>query len=270
MKYKMIAADFDDTILRSDFTCSENFLSAVKEYENAGGKFVIATGRMTNVTRDICLELGLKGELITYQGAMITDIESGKIIDITPIPTEEAAAVGRYLEERGIFYQLYDNEKVIASGKSEYSETYAALSRAPLIDAGEPLSAYLIKNNISPVKLLIMANPEFVDGYIKELNAIFSENLLINTSKKWIVEIVSRKANKGIAVGKVAERAGIKPEEVICIGDSLNDVPMFEYAGLAAAVGNGSEAAKAAADIIAPSNDEDGVASVIREYGFIK
>ncbi|MFI3229883.1 MAG: HAD hydrolase family protein, partial [Bacillota bacterium] len=66
---------------------------------------------------------------------------------------------------------------------------------------------------------------------------------------------------------KLAKKHGIKREEIICIGDSLNDAPMIAYAGLGAVVANGSDAAKAYADIIVPSCQDDGVAYTIRKYG---
>ncbi|MFA5449441.1 MAG: Cof-type HAD-IIB family hydrolase [Clostridia bacterium] len=279
MKYKLIVSDLDDTILRSDYKYSERFVSAVKEYEAAGGKFIIATGRMTNIVRNICLKIGLEGALITYQGGMISDIASGKLLKFSSIPVAYAAEIGAYLDEREVFYQLYSTttvrkedgyehiEAIIANGPSEYSEHYTKFSLAPFIDAGEPLSRYMIRKNIDPVKLMIMADPKLVQGYIEELNAKFSGELLINTSKDWLVEIISNKTSKGVAVDWVAKQMGMQKDEVICIGDSLNDVPMIKYAGLGVAVANGSQAAKAAADIIAPSNDEDGVAYIINKYG---
>ena len=60
-----------------------------------------------------------------------------------------------------------------------------------------------------------------------------------------------------MAVKNLAKKYGIKREEVICIGDSLNDLAMIEYAGLGVVVENGSKEAKQAADIIAPSNDDE-------------
>jgi len=55
-------------------------------------------------------------------------------------------------------------------------------------------------------------------------------------------------------------------EEVMAIGDSFNDVEMFRYAGLAVAMGNAREEIKAAADCVAPPNEEEGVAAVLEQF----
>jgi HAD superfamily hydrolase (TIGR01484 family) len=80
MKYKMIVADFDDTLLNSQRTYSQRIKNIIKKYVDKGGKFVIATGRMTAAVLPYCRDLGLKGEVITYQGGVIADIESGEIL----------------------------------------------------------------------------------------------------------------------------------------------------------------------------------------------
>lgn len=267
LKYKMIVSDFDDTILHDDLTYSEKFVDAVQRYTDKGGKFVIATGRMTSAVIDKCRKIGINGELISYQGAVITDIESGKTVDTTPIPCETAAEVSRYIDKMGLYHHIYEDEKIVAEKFSDYGEMYARFCDCETVSAGMPLYRYISEKRVEPVKILIMEDPENVEGHIRELDARFNGRVLINTSKTWLIEIISIDINKGIAVRKLAEKYGFKREEIICIGDSLNDAPMIEYAGLGVAVKNGSKAALSVADIIAPSNEEDGVAYIIEEYG---
>jgi len=71
--------------------------------------------------------------------------------------------------------------------------------------------------------------------------------------------------NKWNAVKAVAEVYGIKPEEIMCIGDSNNDLSMIENAGIGVAVANAKPAVRAAAKLVTVSNDEDGVAQVIEQ-----
>ena len=59
---------------------------------------------------------------------------------------------------------------------------------------------------------------------------------------------------------------GLKPEQVMAFGDGENDIEMIEYAGFGVAMGNACPGAKAAADYVAPGNDEDGVAKTIEEF----
>jgi len=79
-------------------------------------------------------------------------------------------------------------------------------------------------------------------------------------------------AGKGRAVGALRERLGLRRGGVVAFGDGENDLPLLREAGLAVAMGNGAAVTQAAADRIAPSNAEDGVAVVLEEllgHGFL-
>ena len=111
--------------------------------------------------------------------------------------------------------------------------------------------------------MLIITPPEKVDGYIDELSAEYGDEFLVNTSKKFVVEIIRGDVSKAKAVAALAAKYGIKREEIIAIGDSLNDVPMVEYAGLGVMVANASKKALESADYVCPSCEDNGVAYVI-------
>ena len=80
------------------------------------------------------------------------------------------------------------------------------------------------------------------------------------------IEVNSENVHKGIALLWLAKRLGIKKEEIMAFGDGSNDLKMICDAGIGVAMANGIESVKAAADLIAKSNDEDGVAQIIDQY----
>ncbi|MDF5425618.1 HAD hydrolase family protein, partial [Vibrio parahaemolyticus] len=80
------------------------------------------------------------------------------------------------------------------------------------------------------------------------------------------LEFLNPASNKGIGVAAIAEYLGIKPEEVICMGDAENDHHMLKYAGLGIAMANAMEETKQIADYITASNDEHGVAKAIEKF----
>ena len=82
-------------------------------------------------------------------------------------------------------------------------------------------------------------------------------------SENTYLEILPSGVNKGNALEILAEHLGIPLEEVICFGDNLNDLEMILRAGVGVAMSNGREEVRDAADIVAPSNNEDGVGSVL-------
>ncbi|MDD4316738.1 MAG: Cof-type HAD-IIB family hydrolase [Clostridia bacterium] len=270
MKYKMIVADCDDTMLNKERYYSDYFRSVLERYIQSGGKFVIATGRMTAAVLPYCRDLGLKGEVITYQGAITADIETAQILECTQADFADARRLGEYIESLGLYYHIYDENFFYVKEDTNYSKRYAALSRVEYKILGYGLSDFIGQKKLCPLKMMVITDEQKVKPLIEDFKRKFGDKFLFNTSKKWMVEIVPIMANKGVAVKRLAEKYGFGSDEVICIGDSLNDLAMIEYAGLGVVVDNGSAEAKAAADIIAPSNEDDGVAYIISKYGFLE
>lgn len=267
MKYKLIISDFDDTILDSGMEYSPELPEAIRAYEAAGGHFHIATGRMTDAILPYARKLGLKGDLLTYQGSVVVNAESGELVEKFAIPEEIAYEIGTYAESRGWYYHIYDGDRFILREHTAYSRIYQRFCKCGAEELHYNVSDYIKKNSFSPAKILIMAEPKEVPAIRAEVTARFGNVVHVNTSKDWMVEIVAENIDKGIASARLADRLGIKREETICIGDSMNDAPMIKWAGLGVIVANGSEEAKGYADVIAPSNDEDGVIYIIKKYG---
>lgn len=80
------------------------------------------------------------------------------------------------------------------------------------------------------------------------------------------LELVPLGIDKARSIAVLSEKLGITREEVAAMGDGYNDLSMIKYAGLGIAMNNAQEPVKAAADYIAPSNDEDGVAIAVERY----
>ena len=83
------------------------------------------------------------------------------------------------------------------------------------------------------------------------------------TSLPYNIEIVSAAAGKGNALVRLAEQLGIEREQVVSMGDSLNDMTMPEVSGICVAMGNARDEVKERADMITASNVDDGVAGAI-------
>ncbi len=267
MKYKLIVADFDDTILNSNLEYSQYFVDTVKRYVDKGGLFHIATGRMTSAIIDDARAMGLKGDLLTFQGAIVIDVDSGEVVDRYGFSVEDAYRIALAIEEEGEYFHIYDGDNFITKEGNLFSKIYARFSKCAAVEVHRPLSGYIKDNNLTPPKMMVMTDPDKVPFMIEKLSQKFKDIAVVNTSKEWMVEIVPLAIDKGKAVKKLAEKLGVKREETICIGDSLNDASMLSWAGLGVCVANGSDEAKAYADVIAPSNDEEGVSYIIRKYG---
>ena len=90
--------------------------------------------------------------------------------------------------------------------------------------------------------------------------------LNIVKSTDYYCEFVSPKADKGIAIEFLANKWGIKKEEILAIGDQDNDIQMLQTAGFGVAMGNGSPNIKKVADYIAPTVLEFGFAEAMKKF----
>lgn len=264
-KYKLVVSDYDDTLLRNDMTVSDATKSAINKLTEAGGYFAICTGRMFQSIRREALKIGLKGYIMSYQGALISDIETGDTILNTSMKCEDALKICKVFESYGEYYQAYIDDTLYVPEVNEKTNYYTSICNVEAVPVGAPLSRFVETQGKPVVKLLAITDPEFAKKFIVEYNKK-EPNFLFNISKPGFIEVISRKASKGIAVKSLCDILGIDISESIALGDSLNDLPMIEAAGLGVAVGNAIDEVKARADLVTVSNDEDAVRKIIEEY----
>ena len=99
-----------------------------------------------------------------------------------------------------------------------------------------------------------------------ELSLRLQRQISVYRSEPDFLELVPLGIDKARSIAVLSEKLGITREEVAAMGDGYNDLSMIKYAGLGIAMNNAQEPVKAAADYIAPSNDEDGVAIAVERY----
>lgn len=266
MKYKLIVSDFDNTLADHNRKVSERTKKAIKEYQKAGGKFILCTGRMFPSARKEGKNLALTGECIAYNGALTGDIETGKITRREVLKKEVALKLVQDFEKMSdVVLQLYFNDKIYVQYKNPYTDEYVKECNLDFCETKEALSRFIQKNEGTIMEVLVMAHPNKILSLYEEYRKIKTSDYTVVSSEVHFLEFISPEANKGIAVQKMCAELGVDKSEVACFGDNYNDVYMIEFAGLGVAVANGVDELKNKADLICPSNDEDGVAQIIEK-----
>ncbi|WP_292388599.1 phosphoglycolate phosphatase [Methanosarcina sp. UBA5] len=98
----------------------------------------------------------------------------------------------------------------------------------------------------------------------KARNLLKTQNLDVEmVDTKYAIHLKSTKINKGVGLQKLAGMMGLKSEDFVAIGDSENDVEMFEVSGFGIAVGNGDEIIKKAADYVTGASFGDGTVEAL-------
>lgn len=262
MAVKLIASDMDDTLLNSNTKLSKRNAAAIHRAIAKGIVFMIATGRMYVSVKPYADALGLDVPLVTYNGALVKGSKSGKVYYEHPLKLETAREILAYCKEKDYYIQSYQGDEWWVKEETAFSAEYERICGIP----AKPVGEKLYHPEVAPYKLLAMTKPEDFQRVWKEIQQRFAGKVVATSSRDNFLELMEPGVNKWEAVKTVAESYGIKPEEIMCIGDSNNDLSMIENAGIGVAVANAKPAVKAAAGMVTASNDEDGVAKVIERF----
>ncbi|KAG7024608.1 Sugar phosphatase YidA [Cucurbita argyrosperma subsp. argyrosperma] len=243
-RFSYIFCDMDGTLLNSKSQITPTTVKALKEALSRGVKVVIATGKGL-------LVYGRQGKEI-YRRNLDQDI------------CREAC-----------LYSLEKNVPLIAFGEGRC----LTLFDHPLTDAlhtiyHEPKAEVMssVDNLLAAAEIQKLLFLDTAEGVSRILRPYWSEasgeHASVVQAVPDMLEIVPCGTSKGSGVKLLLDHLGVSSEEVMAIGDGENDIEMLELASLGIAMSNGAEKTKAVANLIGPSNDEDGVAEVIYRYAF--
>ena len=265
MKYKALMVDYDGTLLRSDRTVAKETIDAIKHFRSCGGKVVLCTGRIFNSIKPEAEKLGITGEIYCYQGGALYDVESGTRRNHIPVPQKHLKDICSFFEERDIYFQTYVDDVIFCQKFTEAGNYYYEnFCKGARFATNVPLSTYFEKHPDSKsTKILAIVDDERIESLIEELTDRFGGAISAFRSEKGFLEVISARSGKGNALLSYCKQCGITPDEIVAIGDSMNDIPMIKNAGLGIAMGNAREEIKTHADYVCDTNDNDGVAKVI-------
>ncbi len=255
MKY-LIAIDSDGTIRRSDGSISDRTKKVIKNIINNDNIVVICTARPRYHTLKISEDIGINDYLISSNGTEVYDNINKKIVYIEYLPKDIC---------ENIYYDAINkNIRVIfVSDNKEYATQFVRNNSQVLLN--EENITEILDKNIKQI-MIISKNKKIIKEYQKMVENKYKINIIEtneeNETEAWF-SIISNQASKGIALKKLAKHLNIPIENTIAIGNDLNDISMFEIAGLSVAVSNAKDNIKKIVDHITLSNDEDGVASFL-------
>jgi len=260
---RLVAVDLDGTLLTDDLKIEPRAKKALRAVREKGIEVTLATGRMFRSARSYADELELELPLIVYQGAQVRISGTGEILMERNVPLHLARRIIGYIRKFGYAYNVYLDDQLYVESIRGENEEYAWRAGVDLnlVDdmlsflKEEPLKIVALRNNSSELELLEEA-----------IRRDFNDDLYITRSLPHYLEILNSKVNKALGLKVLAEKQGIKPEEIMVIGDSYNDLQMLQYAGLAVAMGNAPQVVRQAADYVTGTNNEGGVAEALEKF----
>lgn len=267
--YDLIAIDIDGTLLDSHNAVSPTLFPILREVEARGIGLTLISGRPSLTVEPLMRDLGLALPYVSSGGAYIGDLETHKAIAAFTLQRAEVqtlADIGREFEVALVAMEAYHlfYEGDPAKFKFAHETIDILLSNREKIHTDVQQVADILQVAPTPLKFTFSDLPDTL-GRVEERLRASNLPIYFTYSSPFYLETTNAQANKGTALTRLARHLNIPLERVMAIGDSPNDLSMLQVAGCAVAMGNARPEVKEAAQVIAPSNDEDGVAWVLRE-----
>ena len=265
-------SDLDGTLLRPEGTLSEYTRKALNALIEEGVIFSFATARSYNTAMPLLEGVKLNMPMIVHNGAFIVR-QDNSIVCFDGFTKEEGEEIFEVFLSCGLCPVVYS----VIEGRNRMSFLRSESSPAQIEFAVSRMDDKFDKKRVRE----IFSRSALLDGDVYYFNGIDEENQLRPVYEKlnekyrcffgrdmysgeWWLEVMPKSASKATAAKRLKEL--LCCDKLVCFGDAVNDIPMFEIADECYAVENAAEELKRIADGIIPSNREDGVAHWLLEH----
>ncbi len=265
MKYKIIALDLDGTLTNSEKVITAETQRRLMDFQENGGKIILASGRPTQGIIPHAKTLKLKeygGYILAFNGGCVIDCKTDTIMFQDILPLSVVPEIYDIIKDYPVGINTYEGKDIIVGHQvNEFTELEARINGMNIRFVDN--FADYVKFDIN--KCLIQGNPEVILKLEKILSEKYKGRLGVFKSEAFFLEIVPDGIDKAMSIDRLLGMIGIKTEECIACGDGFNDISMIKYAGFGVAMSNAKPSVKDAADYITLSNDEDGIAHLLKK-----
>ncbi len=268
---KLLACDIDGTIMNNKNELTQRTRQALSDVAESGINLVISTGRSYNaIDPNLTNIKGIKYAIVS-NGAAIYDIEEKEFIYKDELSLSTAISIVKAVMKFDVCVAVfvgpnaYTTKKIyknpVAYGVKPHMLEYFKGTRVPVDDI-----INFLEEKQEPVGKIFLLLKECDDKsrIIQELSEY--KDAFITSSGENNVEIVNKSADKSTALEFLAKKLDIDKKYIMAAGDSPNDIGMLKASGTRVVMGNGFDEVKKIADIVADTNDNDGLAKVLEQY----
>lgn len=266
MDIRLVSLDLDGTLLPQSQVISERARSAIRQAQAQGVEIVCNTGRALSEMDYIFEQLPPMRYVCCCTGAFVADLTEDRVISHTPLTADEGRAIYAVLREYPCVINFF-------AGGTVHNDRAVMERYLPLYPAA--LQSVFFRTHV--VEDDLDAFVAAYDGVVDKFYVSFTDKAARSEAFRQVAamgyyvtdagfvdfEIMHRGVDKATALAALAAHLGLTRAQVCAMGDSGNDVPMLRYAGLPVAMANAAPAVQAAARVIAPDNEHDGVADTL-------
>lgn len=275
-----ILSDCDGTISNQKLEVSvETKKSIIKYQKKSGYHFSFVTGRLGVATKVLAQELKIGLPVISCNGALISDLETDKVLFAKFLKKDLVLKIINECEELGIesfVYTTHQMAGVVGNPRlilwKKYREDLKKKDHWPILeyDSINEFKSAISSQIIKPVQLLLYAPFPNQQEVVKELLKKYKRVVEANQSLPFMFNITVKGVNKLTGLKEWAKIVGVSYKKVIAIGDNYNDLPLIKGIKKGLVVGNGVPELKKVAYKVLKPMEENGVGieleRIIRKY----
>jgi len=276
--YKIVALDIDGTVLDSSGRMPDYFSTLIKVLEDFGVRVVFCTGRRWKTAHEVVSQLNYTHPIIICSGgAVIKDYGDGETVKALPLEKKSARKAVEEFPKRGLVpfvlpdAKLDEPDLIIPEDNKAQAENMLYVQRnRHSVRFSAPFEC-LITSPQSVLEIYTVDEKNKIIEAAKDLDAAFKDIAGITALNQpsygptyWALEVHGLQTSKWHAIEVLLQEWEVGKDQVVAIGDDVNDIPMLRDAGLSFAMANAVPETKAAADHITDSNDADGVLKALQ------
>ncbi|MBD1589239.1 HAD family hydrolase [Pseudomonas typographi] len=260
---RLVLSDMDGTLLMPDHSISQPVKDAVALLRSKGCRVSLASSRPPRAMRAQVQALGIDDvPTAAFNGGTLVKPDGSYLLQHFVEPVAVKRALALFAQYPVSVWLFADDQWLVTELAAHYLQReHAALGYGPTQVAD--FTPYLDRVDKIVATCADFALLERLEGLAQ---GALQGQALAARSQAYYLDITALQANKGDALASLAKHLGIGLEQTAAIGDGPNDVAMFRRAGLAIAMGQGSEEVIAQAGAVTGSNTEHGVATAITQY----
>ncbi|MDF2672742.1 MAG: Cof-like protein hydrolase [Clostridiales bacterium] len=255
---KLVALDLDGTLLDDHLDVSQRTKETIRNLVNRGIFVAFVSGRMLKAAELVSSILELRIPIVAYNGAKVFIPEKEEIF-CKKIPLPEALKVIKYGEERDLYVKVYIDDILYIKEPDKKSLAFSKSRNINYKVVGK-----LSENIKEDVNMIVVYykedRNEVLDEKLKDINVTFT------TSMSGSIEAIPKGISKDKGLMILAEHLNIKSENILAIGNGLNDLEMLSYAGIGIAMKNSEGSLLKEWDNISEyTNNEEGVYHILKQ-----
>lgn len=265
--YRLLALDLDGTLLRKDHTVDPRDRDAIKELQRAGVTVTICTGRLQSGAVGAATACDITGAIGCMEGSHLVEMASNKTLAHHPMTGDTLAVLRGAIAEHGLAGFVFDAQGI---HHDRLGEPYA-----PYVSTWSPNVRIVEEHHLAwettPLAAVAVGDADAVaaaHAKVRATGGLFSVSFAVSAVPgKHALLVRALGPSKGTALAELCKLVGCTLDEAVCVGDWVNDIPMFEVAGRAFAMGGSPEAVrdKATDSLTSVAGDGGGIAEAIRK-----